>query len=114
MQPFTPACPRQQRHTAHMTPLPCRAPGRTGDLSILGARRKLVVAVFMGLGLLLLYRASALWPLGLGLALGWSLVAAHACLKVPNLKTRLASAQAEFRAQFRGYQRMDDNFAHAL
>ena len=49
---------------------------------MLGAKRKLVVAALLGLGLLLIYRASALLPLFVGLLLGWGLIALHACLKV--------------------------------
>ena len=58
----------------------------------------------LGLGLLLLWRGSALWRLVLGLAVGWAVVIAHAFLRTPNLKVRLASAREEFRATFRGYQ----------
>ena len=40
-------------------------------------------------------------------AAGDALVLAHASMKVPNLKVRLASAREEFRAVFRGYHQQD-------
>ena len=93
----------------------CRAPGRTGDGSLLGARRKLVVAALLGLGLLLLYRGSAVGRLLLGLAVAWAVIAAHACARTPNLKVRLASARDEFRATIRGgYQNYGGADYHTL
>ena len=62
-----------------------RAPGRTTrDVRILGAKRGLVVAILLGLGIVLLYRTHAL------LSLAWGLLLGQAPHLIPGLK-RMAS-----------------------
>lgn len=79
-----------------------RRPNR--QLLLLAVPRRVAVLLALLLASLLL-RLSAAWlDMARALALALGLPLMHATLRVPNLKSRMASAKHEFRAMWRGYQ----------
>jgi hypothetical protein len=48
----------------------CRAPGKSREVKIVGAKRNLVVFLLLSLGVFLLYRTSALLTLAIAIIIG--------------------------------------------
>eukprot|EP00191_Tetraselmis_sp_GSL018_P002653 CAMPEP_0177610546 /NCGR_PEP_ID=MMETSP0419_2-20121207/19849_1 /TAXON_ID=582737 /ORGANISM="Tetraselmis sp., Strain GSL018" /LENGTH=162 /DNA_ID=CAMNT_0019105883 /DNA_START=524 /DNA_END=1012 /DNA_ORIENTATION=- len=82
---------------------PANRPISRQGVKVAGVSRSLVVAALSAVSLILVYLTNALLTFALGTILGVGSVLAHASLRSPNLKARLASAREEFRAVWRGY-----------
>jgi len=76
---------------------------KTSRVSILGFPRLYVALALTTVSLVLIYLSSALWTIGFYSGITFGVILAHASMRTPNLKTRLASAREEFRAVWRGY-----------
>lgn len=77
--------------------------GHARTVFLFGRDRRFVVALLYAACLALVVWARALATLGYACAWSVALVGAHASLRSPNLKARLATANEEFRATWRGY-----------
>eukprot|EP01023_Acetabularia_acetabulum_P036405 TRINITY_DN34407_c0_g1_i1.p2 TRINITY_DN34407_c0_g1~~TRINITY_DN34407_c0_g1_i1.p2 ORF type:complete len:206 (+),score=14.28 TRINITY_DN34407_c0_g1_i1:166-783(+) len=74
------------------------------EIFIVGIPRKLVVGFFSMISSFLMWWSNGWLTLSMALILGLGVTLLHASFRTPNLKARLESANAEFKAVWRGYQ----------
>lgn len=76
---------------------------RGGGVRVCGFPRNMVVAALLVLSALVIYLTSAVTTICFYLTVGFAIVFAHASLRMPNLKARLASARDDFKNVWRGF-----------
>eukprot|EP01024_Parvocaulis_polyphysoides_P028913 TRINITY_DN26090_c0_g1_i3.p2 TRINITY_DN26090_c0_g1~~TRINITY_DN26090_c0_g1_i3.p2 ORF type:complete len:207 (-),score=13.60 TRINITY_DN26090_c0_g1_i3:316-936(-) len=74
------------------------------EVTVVGIPRKVIVAVIGLCASILMWLSSGMLTLMMAFTLGMGITIFHATFRTPNLKARLQSANAEFKAVWRGYQ----------
>eukprot|EP01025_Chloroclados_australasicus_P006062 TRINITY_DN11994_c1_g1_i12.p1 TRINITY_DN11994_c1_g1~~TRINITY_DN11994_c1_g1_i12.p1 ORF type:complete len:207 (+),score=9.81 TRINITY_DN11994_c1_g1_i12:155-775(+) len=74
------------------------------EVTVVGVPRKVVVSFFSAIFSFLMWWSNGLLTLSLAMVFGLGFMLLHASFRIPNFKARLQSANAEFKAVWRGYQ----------